>query len=292
MSRFLRYVAGSGALIALVLTLVAAGRAVTRSEADRTLMGEAVAVGEGTARMYVERARDGTPTALGISLTEGALDGLATHMNTTSRCWDRDGDGHTAHGECIGDYQATLAMPDGARELGLPFRWSTVNWNPEGHIEPAPSVWSWAHFDFHFFIAEPGLIESIRPGPCGEIIDCEDFERASRPLPSSHLPPGYVDVGAAVAGMGNHLVDAEDPEVADPSLGFSRTFIYGVYDGQLIFLEPMVSHRHLTSKPNDCRPVRTPEVYVEPGFYPTAQCVRYDEASRTYRVSLEGLIRR
>ena len=31
--------------------------------------------------------------------------------------------------------------------------------------------------------------------------------------------------------MGNHLVDARDPEIANPSLGFSHTFIYGAYTG-------------------------------------------------------------
>jgi hypothetical protein len=33
-----------------------------------------------------------------------------------------------------------------------------VNWNPEGHLPPAPPVWSGAHFDFHFFMVEPALI--------------------------------------------------------------------------------------------------------------------------------------
>lgn len=276
----------------LVALLVVAGAVGSRSPLPLTLFGTEVAVGHGTARIFVDVTAEGVPSVVGIALTEPALSGLATRMNTTSRCWDKDGDGHVRHGECLGDYEATLPMPAGTEHLDLPFKWGTVNWNPEGHMDPAPTVWSAPHFDFHFFIAEPEVIQAIRPGPCAEFIDCEDFERASKPLAAQHLPKGYVDVGAAVATMGNHLVDAADPEIADPSLGFSKTFIYGAYDGRMIFLEPMVSHRYLASKPNTCTPIATPQQYEAAGYYPTRYCVRYDSETATYRVTLEGLVKR
>lgn len=287
--------------IAAVLGVTAAAVALPTGAAKlrnaaRTLEGREVQVGNGTARMYVELASTGAPIAVGIALTEKALTGLATHMNTTSRCFDKNGDGAIAHGECLGDYQATLAMPGGASEIssnfGLPIRWATVNWNPEGHLPPAPHVWSAAHFDFHFFLADPALIEGIRTGPCAEFIHCEDSARATMPLPAHHAPEGYIDVGAAVPSMGNHLVDSRDPELADPSLGFSHTFIYGTYDAKVIFLEPMVSLAFLSSRPQECRPVRAPKAYATTGYYPTLYCVRYDAASTTYRVSLEGLVYR
>jgi hypothetical protein len=157
-------------------------------------------------------------------------------------------------------------MPSGAKGLGLPVRWATVNWNPEGHVPPAPPVWSAAHFDFHFFMVDPALIQGIRPGPCGEFIHCDDSARASKAIPERHFPPDYIDVGAAVPGMGNHLVDSKDPELADPKLGFSSTFIYGAYDGKLIFLEPMVSHAYLSKRPQECRPVRAPRSYAVEGY--------------------------
>ena len=92
--------------------------------------------------------------------------------------------------------------------------------------------------------------------------------------------------------MGNHLVDAQDPELADPTLGFSRTFIYGAYDGKLTFLEPMVSHAFLASRPQQCTPIRAPQAYAIAGYYPTSYCVRHDAASGAYRVTLEGLVYR
>jgi hypothetical protein len=266
-------------------------REVGHATDGRMLTGPTAAVGNGTAQLYVEVGSARTPRAVGIVLTESALSGLAARMNTTSRCFDKNGDGSFAHGECLGDYQAELLPPPDAAELGIPVRWATVNWNPEGHPAPAPPVWSAPHFDFHFFLAEPGLIHAIRPGPCGEFIDCRDSARASIPLPRHHAPEGYIDVGAAVAAMGNHLIDARDPEIADPTRGFSHTFIYGAYDGRLVFLEPMVSHAYLSRRPNGCRPVRVPEEYAVAGYYPTRYCVRHDQASGTYRIALEGLTR-
>jgi hypothetical protein len=87
-------------------------------------------------------------------------------------------------------------------------------------------------------------------------------------------------------------VDARDPELADSTLGFSHTFIYGTYDGKLIFLEPMVSHAFLSSRPQQCRPVRSPSAYAAAGYYPTTYCVRHDAKSGSYRVTLEGLVYR
>jgi len=277
---------------ALCVVVGAVSGAISRADAPRTLLGDEAAVGNGTARVYVDVAADGAPTAIGVALTSGALTGLATHMNTTSRCFDKDGDGHLMHGECLGDYESVLSVPEGVEADGLPFKWIMLNWNPEGHAEPAPHAWSAAHFDFHFMTAEPELIRAIRSGPCAELIDCDDFRTASLPLPAEQAPDGYVDVGAAVAAMGNHLVDSQDPEIADPTLGFTKTFIYGVYGGRMIFLEPMVSHAYIASKPNECGLVRTPASYAEPGYYPTRHCVRYDALTDTYRISLEGLVLR
>lgn len=289
-TRFL--VLGAAALTVAAGALALRPGAELSGEGGRTLVGPAAPVGAGEARMFLDLGPHGQPAAVGVALTEAALTGLAEQMNTTSRCHDKNGDGTISHGECLGDYQTTLALPDGAEELGLPLRWATVNWNPEGHLAPAPPVWSAAHFDFHFFLADPALIEGIRTGPCAEFIHCDDFRVASQPLPARHQPEGYIDVGAAVAGMGNHLVDSRDPELADPSLGFSGTFIYGTYGGKLIFLEPMISHRFLASRPDRCFPVRPPAAWAVAGYYPTSYCVGYDAGSRTYRVTLDGLVYR
>jgi hypothetical protein len=281
------------AIVASLAVAAAVVLAATNARSpERTLLGEPVKVGQGTARMFVDVAPDGAPSTIGIALTGAALQDLPARMNSTSRCFDKDGDRHLAHGECLGDYQSTLAMPNEAARFNLPVSWATVNWNPEGHMHPAPPVWGAAHFDFHFFMVEPAVINSIRPGSCGEIIDCDDFVKARMPLPTEQQAADYIDVGAAVTAMGNHLIDSKDPELADPSLGFTRTFIYGAYAGRMIFLEPMVSHAYLTSRPDACRPIKAPQAWPSSAYYPTRYCVRHDAPTATYRITLEGLVLR
>lgn len=272
-----------------VIVMVAATDA---PQSERTFQGASVNVGDGTARMFVDVATDGTPSTIGIALSAAALTGLPAKMNSTSRCFDKDGDKHLAHGECLGDYQSNLPMPNEAKKLNLPVSWGMVNWNPEGHMHPAPPVWGAPHFDFHFYMVDSALVDGIRPGSCGELIDCDDFATARVPLPAAQQPADYIDVAAAVSAMGNHLIDSKDPELANPSLGFTRTFIYGTYAGRVIFLEPMVSHKYLMSRPDECTPIKAPQAWATSGYYPTRYCVRYNAATSTYRITLEGLLRR
>jgi hypothetical protein len=166
----------------------------------------------------------------------------------------------------------------------LPFKWITVNWNAAGH--PAP--YNRPHFDFHFYAVDRAVVEAITPGRCGELVDCGHFTRATRPLPAQHLPAGHINVGAVVPRMGNHLLDSQSPELKD-SLPFTRTFIYGAYEGELIFWEPMITLDMLQKTRDACWSISQPEEFRRAGYYPTQYCVRQNrEGERT--VSLEGFL--
>ena len=248
----------------------------------RTLRGGVERMGAGTIQSFVTLDPSGAPTAIGVTMSPGALEQLPPVPNTVSRCFDLDGDGrHTGH-ECIGDEERILDVPVDS-STGLPFRWISVNWNPAGHHN---TPYAKAHFDFHFHTGERGRVEAIAPGRCGELADCDDFKVASRPVPARYLPNGYIDVGAVVPRMGNHLLDSQSPELKD-SLPFTRTFIYGAYDGELIFWEPMITIDVLRQTRDACLEIRQPEEFRQAGYYPTQYCVRQSQkGDRT--VSLEG----
>ncbi len=275
-TRVLGILAGTAGIVAL-LSASAPWR-------ERTYFSPEQQIGAGTVQSYVVRPPGGPPEAVGVTLTAGALRDLPAEPNTHSRCFDLDGDGsHTGH-ECIGDEERILQLPEEAAE-GLPFQWLTVNWNPAGH--PAP--YNLPHFDVHFFAWERERIDAIAPGRCGELVDCADFERGSRPLPPAYLPPGHIDVGAVVPRMGNHLLDSRSPELAD-SLPFTRTFIYGAFDGELIFWEPMVTRDFLLRTRDACFEIRLPQAFRRSGYYPTKYCVRQDPRDEAHTVSLEGFV--
>jgi len=259
----------------------------------RTVTTERQKVGNGWASVYVALDADGTPHALGVSLTSEALEGLPTEPNRTSRCFDRNGDGRIDVDECVGDYNFTFAIPDGeAAKAVSPFKWIALNWNPHGHGKPAPPPWSAPHFDFHFYVADREAVKRLRTGSCGEMIDCDDFKTATKPVPAKYIHPDHVDVGAAVPDMGNHLIDSKSPELAKGGPPFTHTFIFGAYDGQITFLEPMVTRAYIASKPSMCKPINQPQAWAIAGRYPTKYCVRYVPMDNMYTVSIEDFVQR
>jgi len=249
---------------------------------ERTVRGAVEKMGAGTIQSFVTLGPSDAPIAIGVMLSAGALEQLPTVPNTVSRCFDLDKNGRYGGHECMGDEERILDVPLDST-AGLPFRWISVNWNPAGHHN-TPYVQP--HFDFHFNMVDRSRVESIAPGRCGELVDCNDFKRATRPVPARYLPSGYIDVGAVVPRMGNHLLDSQSPELKD-SLPFSSTFIYGAWDGELIFWEPMITLDLLQKTQAACMEIRQPMAFRQAGYYPTQYCVRQDrQGQRT--VSLEG----
>jgi len=271
-----------------IAVLVAAPAQAAR---DSVQFGEKQRLGNGTVRTYIVSGSGGKPTAIGISFTAGALQGLPPEPNKTSRCFDLNKNGRIDdHGECEGDYELRLALPQSLGKDDLPFRWVGFNWNPHGH---PPPPWSVPHFDIHFYMVDQGQIDAIRVGGCEIFIDCADRERALKPVAAKYVHPDHVSVGAAVGKMGNHLIDSKTPEFAKENpKPFTHTGIFGAYDGQIIFYEPMVTRGYLLGKPNACTRVKQPKAWAHSAYYPTRYCIRYSAKYDNYTVSLEGLVRR
>jgi hypothetical protein len=97
--------------------------------------------------------------------------------------------------------------------------------------------------------------------------------------------------------MGVHWLDVRWPELQG-MLGkpeahepFTRTFIYGSWDGRFTFYEPMITLAHLMSKPDETIPVPQPAKFSGEGWYPTAYRIVYDAQAREFRVGLTGLVK-
>ena len=259
-----------------------------------TVYSEARKLGEGFAQVYAELDGAGAPRVIGVSFDQGMLEGLPTMPNSWSRCFDKNGNGRIdEHGECNGDYELRFALPQELMQRAVtPFKWVSVNWNPMGHPEPAPPVWAVPHFDFHFYIMPAEAVAQIRPGPCSELIDCDDFKRAQMAVPAQYVHADHIDVGAAVPDMGNHLIDSKSPELVAAGQAFTHTFIFGAYDGHVTFYEPMITLAYLQTRPDLCVPIKQPQAWATEGYYPTAYCIRYLADDERYTVSLEDFVRR
>ena len=228
------------------------------------MTGTSTRLGDGTVHSFVT-LQEGTPTALGITFTETALSGL------------------TAHGDHISNAHL-LALPEGIKVA--PFDHISVDWNPKGH-EP-PGLYDQPHFDIHFYMMTEEARNQIGPADPA-------FATKGERLPAAeHIPQGYLSPpgNLSVPLMGTHLVDPTSPEFTGQ--GFSRTFLWGFYDGQINFLEPMITNAYfagLKQRPGQMERVAIPQpqAVAQPGYYPTDYSVRYDASAQTYTITLEGL---
>lgn len=259
----------------------------TAERPDARILGQSWPIGDGTVTPYAEFAGDGSPSAIGIVYSAGALGGLPTVASDEHHCFDRDSNGSIEPAtECVATHETVMPLPDAAASRAdIPFKWVMFNWNPVGHIPPG--IYDVPHFDIHFYIDSIANVFALQPGPCGpEFVRCDQFERATKPLPANYLPPDYISVDAVAPAMGNHLIDPTGPEFNGEQ--WTRNWIFGTYDGEITFYEEMVTLAYLKSRPDTCNPVKSPPAVGLGGFYPGLSCIRYDAATDTYTVSMEG----
>jgi hypothetical protein len=246
----------------LVLTLAAGARGQTIH------YGPESPLGNGTARSYILLDGD-RPLELGFALSESALEGLPELAD-------------------VPDEEAFVLLDlEPPAENPTPFRLTAMDWNPRGHT-PA-DVYDVPHFDFHFYLVDAGRRDAILPE---DPADYAAFEaRGSRAPESGMLPVAYAYAPeSTVPQMGAHWVDPASHEFHGTA--FDKTFIYGTWEGEVVFWEPMITKAYIESRPDAVIEVAVPEHVATPGWYPTAYRVGFDEASKEYRIALVGFVER
>lgn len=256
--------------------------------------GSAQRIGNGTVRTYVlyDPANRSVPIEVGIALSAKALENLPAPMA---------GHGATdAMSSHFDTHERLLTMPD---QNPTPYKFIQFNWNPGGH-EP-PGVWDAPHFDFHFWTVGNDVRESIVP-------ENSEFAAKGGRLPAEqYRSQFYVDAMTAahapapavtVPKMGLHWLDVRSPElqglVGHPERAqkFTKTYIYGSWDGQFVFDEPMITREYIAAKltgeasnRDELIEMPTPARREVAGYYPRAYRISYDPETKEYRVALTRL---
>ena len=221
-----------------------------KSQNGNTFYGPTVPIGNGVARAWVSEDPDGNPTGVGVNLSEKALEGLPEESAAF-----------------------VLYLPNnGATDF---YTHILLDWNPQGH---EPGFYEVPHFDFHFYIIPEE--DRLAIGP-------DDFaEFAAEPLPQ-YVPPAYLHTPGGVPQMGAHWVDLLAPEFTGGN--FTRTFIWGSYDGEFIFWEPMITMDYLQLKSSEVIPVRQPEAYQKEVCYATDYKVEFSTKFKQFSIALINL---
>jgi hypothetical protein len=251
-------------LSAIVMTsILGCAESRTLVPAAGTYHGPSRNIGTGRAHAFITLDAGGEPTAIGVRMSETVLAGLPAEPPRDADWWEY-----------------ALTLPKEAAISG--YDHVVVDWNPKGHIPPG--VYDKPHFDFHFYLISSEQREKITAKG-------EDLARAHKAPAPEFMPEGYIlPEGTEVPRMGAHAIDPAGPEFN--KLPFTKTFIYGFYDGQMIFVEPMMTKAFLETKPNTMDRVKLPKTYAKHAYYPTSYGVNYSATEREYEISLEGLISR
>jgi hypothetical protein len=245
--------------------------------------GVPVQLGNGRARSYaVIDQKAGRTLELGIALDEQAMEGLRAPVPGSDPHHDHD-----------------MLMVQLPQQHASAFKFVELDWNPQGHGDP----YAEGHFDFHFYTISEADVHGIMPS------DPQYAAKAAKNPPASAIPPFYFEPAsalgippeaAAVPMMGMHWLDLRAPEIQgmlgnpDGYKPFTSTFIYGAWDGQLIFMEPMITRSHILAKReatdpavrDQVIPISTSPSFPAGGFRPNAYRIAWDAQSREFRVAL------
>jgi len=243
-------------LIGVILSLAVilpAGQIAPVQAGSRTIYGEPKNLGDGVVRSLVVLNEQGDPVSIGIALRRDVFSGLPGGP---------------------GPSEVMLGMPDGVSVP--PFDHFTVDWNPRGH-EPH-GIYDVPHFDFHFYLIAPS--ERLK-------ISAEDGERFAKAPGKEYMPADYQATPGGVPGMGAHWVDVTSPEFHGKP--FTTTFIYGTYDGKVIFYEPMMSSAFLEGVKEFSSEIKQPARFAREGYHPVTYRVMYREKEGEYWILLDGM---
>lgn len=253
--------------------------------------GESADQGQGTATAYTQTDRKGVPQSVGMVFDDEALQDLPHDPPSDGTyCFDKDGDGSVdpMH-ECSNGYESELAFGDGfTSSVDTPISYLLLNWNPMGHMPP--DVYDKPHFDVHFYLTEPEQRQEIRVGACGELVHCDDYPLGKKLPEAKYYPSQFKDTDAVAPAMGNHLINTDAPEFhGEP---FTHTWIFGSWDSEITFYEPMITHDWYAElaadeRKNECFDIPRPDAVAESGWYPTEYCTRHRENRGELTTSLE-----
>lgn len=216
-----------------------------------TFTGEMKIIGNGSATSFIETL-DNKISTIGIKFSEDILQNLPEK-----------------------DTEYILNLPTESKTV---FNHITINWNPKGHIPPG--IYDIPHFDFHFYLISMDDRDKITGKGDSAL-------KMQKNVSAEYIPKGYISTPGGEPRMGAHWINPESPEFIGNT--FTKTFIYGFYNGTMVFLEPMVSVSYLKRKQNFIEDIERPEKYPIPGRYPTKYSLQYDKQKKEYKIALEDM---
>ncbi len=221
--------------------------------------GPELPLGDGAVRAFAETNDTGLATRIGVEMTADAVASIGHDM-----------------------VFLTVPLPEAAIQAG--YDHVSLDWMPHGH---APGdLFGVPHFDVHFYMTTEA--ERLAIDPSDPLYMEKAANRPSADLmPPNFVPPPQLD---PIPAMGEHWLDSTDPIFA--GLPFQAVLIYGAWDGDVIFVEPMVTRDLLLSHRQFGGKVGQPDRVSEVVSLPNSWSVSYDAEARAHQISINDLMLR
>ena len=229
-------------------------------EPDQIFRGAEVTMGNGKANSFFKINGTGIPLEIGFEMTMEALTGLTQDPMGPNRAF-------------------VLPLDQKALDL-TPFDHLVINWGPQGH--PPIGVFNLPHFDFHLYTITLAEQMAIPPYSTATAAKIDLLP------PAGFMPVSYNPDAGGIPAMGKHW--SNSATITSP---FTHTLIYGSYDGQVNFVEPMVTLAVLQAGNSMSTGYAQPEKYAKTGkWYPSKYNIYQDQQTKKYYVTLSEFIKR
>ena len=215
-------------------------------------------VHHGKAWTWIQLDEQEKPVKVAISINDAALNSVPTS--------EEPGHGHSHDNNIVLNFHPKAGV--------TPFKHVWLNWNPGGH--PPANVYTLPHFDMHFYMVPSAERETY--------VDQAKLDAVPAP---GYVPANHLGVDP-IPAMGMHFVDLTAPELNGGV--FTQTFIFGSYDRNLIFWEPMITLEFLKNTTNFERTLPQPAKFQKSGYYPTK--MRVVKEGGVSNIILEGFVYR
>jgi hypothetical protein len=233
---------------------------VTTASKAATYFGQSLPFSGDSIRSWIKTDVNGNPSSIGVTFKQSAFVSLESQSDTMF----------------VMSLPFLALGPDAFGILAPPFDHIEVDWSKNG--DPKPSVYDVAHFDVHFFVVSEGAQNAVMAGS----------DSLTTGMDTKYLPSGYMLDMNAEAMMGVHAMDTTGKEFHNQP--FDHTLMYGFYQGNLYFMEPMVAKTYLDSKTNFSADIRQPQAFKKSGWYPTKYNIGFDGTSNTYTISIDNFV--
>lgn len=225
---------------------------------EKTYKSDEVTVFGGKAWSTVT-VKDGAPKELSFVINDAALNSAEPHPG-----------GDQTHNPA-NDF--LIPLPADASAV-TPYKWIMLNWNPAGH-EPE-HVYTVPHFDIHYYQTSPE-----------EVMNYMDQTKLNKEVAAGYVPDNHLS-GPGVPMMGKHYIDKDAGELNGQN--FTETFLFGSYDGKVVFWEPMITQNFLQNTNNYERAIPQPTKFDKAGYYPTK--MKVVKRGKQTEVTLTGFVKR